>query len=270
MNCTKPYYTGCFYVPCGQCLNCRIQKSREWSVRLMHELNSWETASFITLTYNDKYLPIKDEKSQLVKADLQNFFKRLRRDLDKEKRKLKYLACGEYGKTNTKRPHYHAIVFGIHPINDQELILSNWKLGDDAQQVCGTVTYDSCRYVCDYVLKNKTGKEAGLLYEGREKPFRLISNGLGLDFIKNNEKQFMDNMYMIARGSKMGLPRYYKDKLGLDRSCFVENALDKKEVENKRYEGWEIAAYVKDIARRNEQRDKNLRSKLACHEKEGL
>lgn len=84
---------------CGHCLACKIQRSREWSFRLSVEASYWKDASFLTLTYNDENLP---PDGSLVKADLQKFFKRLRKDLANP---IKYYACGEYG-DRFKRPHY--------------------------------------------------------------------------------------------------------------------------------------------------------------------
>ena len=44
-------------MPCGNCLACKIQRSREWAMRLLHELEYWEKATFITLTYAPEHLP---------------------------------------------------------------------------------------------------------------------------------------------------------------------------------------------------------------------
>lgn len=84
---------------CGHCLACKLQRSREWAFRLNCEAHYWKEAAFITLTYDNDNLP-KD--NSLHKEDLQKFWKRLRKDLDKP---IKYFACGEYG-DRFKRPHY--------------------------------------------------------------------------------------------------------------------------------------------------------------------
>ena len=57
-------------VPCGKCLACRISKRREWSVRMLHELSSYDDAVFLTLTYADEFLP---PNGSLDKAELQKF-----------------------------------------------------------------------------------------------------------------------------------------------------------------------------------------------------
>ena len=63
---------------------------------------------FITLTYNNNNLP---KYKSLVKKELQDFFKRLRKKYGEG---IRYYACGEYGPKG-KRPHYHAIIFGWKP-----------------------------------------------------------------------------------------------------------------------------------------------------------
>ena len=97
----SPLYPRGLIVPCGKCLQCRIQKRREWSLRMLHELDVWDKAVFLTLTYNDQSLPYNGpymlsgpgEKYQykspigpvvdcwpsLCKEDLQKFWKRLRK-----------------------------------------------------------------------------------------------------------------------------------------------------------------------------------------------
>lgn len=92
-------------IPCGQCIGCRLEYSRQWAMRCVHEASLYEHNSFITLTYNDAHLP---SHASLRYRDLQLFFKRARKRLGK----FRYFAAGEYGEESL-RPHYHAIIFGI-------------------------------------------------------------------------------------------------------------------------------------------------------------
>ncbi len=89
-------------VPCNHCYLCNSVKQNEWSQRCLLEAQCYDIPPlFVTLTYNDEYLPYEG----LVKADLQKFFKRLRHHIPK----FRYFACGEYGKKG--RAHYHIIFF---------------------------------------------------------------------------------------------------------------------------------------------------------------
>lgn len=137
-------------IPCGKCIGCRLDYSREWANRAYLESTLYEQTFFVTLTYDDSTLCILDliEDSEgitytledneeawtgtLVPSDLQKFLKRLRKRLEKEKKiriskgeakesddwKIRYIACGEYG-GKTERPHYHLIIFNLKlPIED--------------------------------------------------------------------------------------------------------------------------------------------------------
>ena len=92
-------------VPCGRCTGCRLEYSRQWAIRCVHEAQMHEHNAFITLTFDKEHLP--DDHS-IRKEHLQKFFKRLRKRIGVD---IRYFACGEYGSRNN-RPHYHAIIFG--------------------------------------------------------------------------------------------------------------------------------------------------------------
>lgn len=226
MQCTSPIKIRNGVFPCGHCLSCRIAKAREWSARLIHELGYWDKAVFITLTYSDDYLP---PNGSLRKSDLQKFFKRLRKSC---RTKIKYYACGEYG-SKTARPHYHAIVFGLGK-SDKEFIKNCWRFcvwsnfRDD--KAFGTVTYDSCRYVSDYIFKKYNKEKAVEEYtsKGLEIPFKISSQGLGLRFCLDEKENLVANGGFTMHGAKMALPRYYAEKLGV-------NLIDQNE---KRFKQW--------------------------------
>lgn len=227
MQCTNPIHLRGAVYPCGKCLSCRIGKAREWSARLIHELNYWSSAVFITLTYSDRFLP---KNQSLVKSDLQKFFKRLRKSLGC--RKIKYYACGEYG-SKTNRPHYHAIIFGLSSSkSDKEIIKDCWRFCEwynfQDKKAFGTVTYDSCRYVADYIFKKYDNKKCKEVYGDKQPPFKVCSQGLGLRYALNEKDNLIAHMGFTLHGSKMALPRYYVKKLGLK--------LDDKSNEN--FEKW--------------------------------
>jgi hypothetical protein len=213
---------------------CRIARATQWKLRLIHELDSWDRASFITLTYDDDHIP---PGGTLVKRDLQLFFKRLRKSLDGKK--IKYYACGEYG-DEFERPHYHVIAFGFYP-GDVDFYCKDssqnntytsknlerlWGLGF---VTVGSVTANSCQYVAGYVEKKLYGDQA-VKYGDRLPPFSLSSQGLGLDFARNNREQLESQMYTTIKGRKICLPRYYVDKLNLDKellACKARSSLHK-------------------------------------------
>lgn len=208
MQCTRPVWLDKekLFVPCGKCRACRISRSREWAVRIIHEASCHDGSIFTTLTYDDENLPGNGE---LVKKDLQDFLKRLRRDL--EPRKVRYFGVGEYG-DQYGRPHYHVLIFGLS-IDDpatHALVSENWNKG---RIHIGTVTYDSARYCADYIQKKLYGKAAD--DDGRVQPFKIASLGLGKEWALANRDQLFQQMTCTLHGVNVGMPRYYRKLLDL-------------------------------------------------------
>lgn len=221
-------------VPCGQCLQCRISKRREWSVRILQERGYYEKSLFLTLTYSDENLPYNEGAllPTLRKRDLQLFIKRLRKILGSERR-IRYFACGEYGE-ETQRPHYHLIIFNLG-FDDRELIKNCWPYADWSvpainQKSFGLAESDSIRYVAQYIDKKYNGKLAYNEYEklNREPVFKISSLGIGRQYADDHKKQFVENKCMIVRGIKMSIPRYYAKRLDLDPKLFEEYAIIKE------------------------------------------
>lgn len=158
-------------LPCGQCVGCRLERSRQWAVRIMHEAKCHEASCFLTLTYDDEHLPYR---GQLVYRHFQLFMKKLR--LRYAPLKLRFYACGEYGE-HTFRPHYHCCLFGTafysdrkewkdsgsgYPLYISESLDALWNKG---HAYIGDLSWDSAGYVARYCLKKVTGKGADAHYE---------------------------------------------------------------------------------------------------------
>ena len=94
-------------VACGQCLGCRLDRSRMWATRIVHESSLHELDGgncFVTLTYRD---PVECSPGQLKeglhvpsdwslhKEHFQKFMKRLRKAFAPQK--IRFYMCGEYG-----------------------------------------------------------------------------------------------------------------------------------------------------------------------------
>lgn len=210
MQCTSPWLykdevTGHVYeVPCGHCFECKRAKAREWSLRLALEYETCPHASFITLTYSDENVPVVDYLPVLDKRDVQLFMKRFRRSL--EPLKLKYYLCGEYG-SQTMRPHYHAIVYGVDPEDCAGEVEKCWQYGFST---CQNVDGGSIAYVAGYVNKklydNKEYKEMGLI-----PPFSLMSKKLGFQYFVEHHDQIMTDKSILYNGEN-AVPRYFLKK----------------------------------------------------------
>lgn len=171
-----------FALPCGQCIGCRLERSRQWAMRCLHEASLYEENCFLTLTYDDEHLPVD---GSLVKEDFQLFMKRLRKRF--EGRKVRYFHCGEYGEEcrdcfksrrlcvcrvfneGIGRPHYHAIMFNVNfldrflhttrngfKLDRSETLETIWDKGNS---LIGDVTFESAAYVARYVMKKVSGEK---------------------------------------------------------------------------------------------------------------
>ena len=203
-------------IPCGHCDGCRIDRSRDWANRCMMELEYHKDAWFVTLTYNDQFVPKSwyadpatgeaHQSLTLSKRDWQLFMKRLRKATVGLPgcENIRFFMCGEYG-PSTFRPHYHAILFGLHlddlvPFSTRKMgekvymyytsntlqkawsvLYSNQEIPSDEEEVStplqkrqrlplghvlvGKVTWETCAYVARYVLKKHYGPAASVYQE---------------------------------------------------------------------------------------------------------
>ena len=117
------------YIPCGWCLNCRIDKQNELTHRCEKELINYKCGAFVTLTYDDYHIVdkmVKDSSGNpaatLSRSDLTHYLYRLRSNIKNRlpdnmlsNHHFKYLAVGEYGGDGQifDRPHIHLLFFGL-------------------------------------------------------------------------------------------------------------------------------------------------------------
>lgn len=232
----KPMF---FAVPCGKCVLCREKKASEWSFRALCENQSSLTEPlFVTLTYDNEHKP----RCGVRKEDIQNFMKRLRRNLDKLKieHDIRYFACGEYGK-KTHRPHYHLILWNfprdrfhtltacLHfvekawrsPVVDR---LKRPKYNKDGSPITRSIGFAYClpclKGAISYVMKYM--RKDCVIPEGCNKTFFLSSRkngGIGaihfkqyIDFYRNNPDCLEFTVHDKFSGVEQTkvLPSYFK------------------------------------------------------------
>jgi hypothetical protein len=213
MELIKGVETGYMPFPCGKCPACVRRRVSGWAFRLNKQSEQSNSAHFVTLTYNDEHIKkTKNGFETLVKKDVQDFFKRLRK---LTKQKISYYAVGEYGDTG-ERPHYHIILFNANP----KIVENAWKLNDITlgNVHFGDVGDASVGYTLKYISKEK--KIPQFNGDDRQKEFALMSKGLGAGYLTENmvkwhTKGNLENkVYLpLKDGKKAAMPRYYKDKL---------------------------------------------------------
>jgi hypothetical protein len=224
---------------CGQCIGCRLDKSREWALRCVHEASLYEKNCFITLTYNPENLP---PDAGLRKIHFQKYMKRLRKRIAPGK--VRFFHCGEYGEKNN-RPHYHAILFGYNypdwnylfdseagfPVYTSELLEKDWQ--NQGFVTVGEVTFGSAAYVARYVLKKVNGKAKDQVDERTGlKPYERFNEftgeivevapeyttmsrcpGIGSDWISKYTLDVYPKDYTTVNGVRQKPPRFYDEYL---------------------------------------------------------
>ncbi len=211
-------------LPCGQCQGCRLERSRQWALRCVHEAQMHERNCFVTLTYDQVHLPV-DGSLQL--EDWQKFAKRLRKQLAAEDppRKFRFFHCGEYGEENA-RPHYHACMFGVdfgrdrvplskkrgHTLYESPELNEAWGLGFAS---VGSLTWQSAAYVARYVMKKATGPLAKERYGDRRPEYVTMSRrpGIGSTWFDRFASDVYPSDEVVHEGKRYRPPRFYDSKL---------------------------------------------------------
>ena len=229
-------------LPCGQCIGCRLERSREWALRCVHEASMHEHNCFITLTYNAENIP---PDGGLRKKHYQDFMKRFRKSIAPTK--VKYYYCGEYGDKNN-RPHYHALIFGYNfpdwvyigetqsgfPLYTSPTLERLW--GNGFVQI-GEVSFESAAYVARYIMKKVNGRARDQIDEETGlKPYERINSftgeihevlpeytdmsrggrhgrGIGHEWFERYSGDCYPKDYVTVNGMKCKPPRYYDEKL---------------------------------------------------------
>ncbi len=225
-------------LPCGQCVGCRLERSRQWAMRCMHEASLWPANCFITLTYSDEHLP---ESGSLEYDDFQKFMKRLRKRFrgvaagpsPSALFPIRFYMAGEYGE-NFGRPHFHACVFNFD-FPDKTLWMKTksgsrifrsksleelWPFGYSS---IGDVNFQSAAYVARYIMKKITGKGSEYHYQTvsgdgeileRKPEFNKMSlkPGIGAGWFEKFRDDVYPHDFVVVNGKKVKPPRYYDGK----------------------------------------------------------
>lgn len=250
-------------IPCGRCIGCRLDYSREWADRAYLEMKEIgkEKCYFVTLTYDNKNLPMNEEvttskgftitkedaylndiewQGNLDKKDLQRFFNTLRKKMERlryNKEGIRYLAAGEYGEKD-RRPHYHMILFNINlpaesfyspKIINKEMHYKNkiieeaWGKGfiDITEASWNTSAYVG-RYITKKLYGNIAEEERAKLGQSQAE-FLTASNRppLGNEYYKKHKEEIYKNDEITI--FKKGKTENHKPPKYFDRLLEKEN-----------------------------------------------
>lgn len=230
----------------------------------MHEKQFHAENAFITLTLSDE-----NNTGSLDYREFQLFLKKLRqyvvRNLPKSKQEptkgtplctrnatenlfekfpksrkykirlqlIRYYMCGEYGE-KTKRPHYHAILFG-YDFKDKKILSTRGgnklytsetldKIWGKGHATIGEVTFESAAYVARYIMKKVNGKNQNEHYQEldtetgeikiREPEFNHMSlkPGIGARWLEKYATDVFPEGRVVVRGHQSKSPKYYDKK----------------------------------------------------------
>lgn len=219
-------------LPCGQCIGCRLERSRQWAMRCMHEASLHERNCFVTLTYDDAHLP---PGGSIDPRAFVLFMKRLRRRTGE---RIRYYHAAEYGEI-TSRPHHHCCLFGYDfrdktpwttrggfPVWRSALLEEVWPLG-----LCevGSVTFESAAYVARYIMKKQLGRRyvqkaaedsrsvapqvvdraTGEIVRAGEYATMSRRPGIGAEWFRRFGSEVYPADSVIVNGKEVKPPRYY-------------------------------------------------------------
>lgn len=272
-------------VPCGHCVGCRLDYSRQWAERCMHEAEQYENNYFLTLTYDADHLPMNEQGlPTLLNDEISSFMKRLRKIYaDKyDFQGIRFFGASEYGTSGERgiNPHYHIIIFNLpvpdiqdrHPIkvdgkvkwikqyskNGDLLYFSPtiakaWT--DKKGQLIGTcqlgaLTFESAAYVSRYTLKKFDGPDIKCEDLGLVAPYVRMSRRPGI-----GSKWYVDNLDNIYQYDKIPIKRGDKTVYS-NPGRFCDNEL--KKVDEQRF--YEM----------KEKRHNDLYSSINCKTFEGV
>lgn len=202
-------------VGCGNCIECRKQRARNWQIRLNEELKVHKYNYFVTLTFSCeelKKLCEEDTKlytnvNKVAQIAVRRMLERWRK---KYKKSVRHWLITELGHEGTERIHLHGIIFTESAITNEEL-QQIWKYGNTyLGEYCNEKTVN---YIVKYVTKIDT-EHKGYVAD------IFCSAGLGANYINESTRlkhKFNGaktiQYYTTTNGTKLALPTYYRNKL---------------------------------------------------------
>lgn len=235
-------------LPCGQCIGCRLEYSRQWAIRCVHEAQMHNENCFITLTYNDDNLPTNKSVS---KIEMSKFIRSLRKNL--YPKKIRFFGSGEYGE-KLSRPHYHICIFG-HCFDNYKILRSSkkvlgkkgfytnteslyrskllekiWKKGWSS---VGELTFQTSAYTARYICKKITGSKSTQHYKNLNPEFALMSRnpGIGTTWFEKYSTDVYPKDFLTKNGIKFRPPKFY-DYLMMRKNPDLMLSIKQKRKEN--------------------------------------
>lgn len=221
-------------VPCGRCIECLKRRASDWRFRLYNEMayGSHKSAFFVTLTLDPEHFEMLG-RNVPPQRYLRLFLDRWRKTYG---RSCFHWFVHEYGKKNTRRLHFHGLIFdvpgwdttnlpnGMDPLSvhvrqsyadnfARKVLRPLWKYG--MVFVGDHCSMDTAIYISKYISKG--------IYEHLQDPSAwpyppriYCSAGIGACFLRHTGSlrlRLRRSRLRFAIGSvSYSLPRYYVSK----------------------------------------------------------
>lgn len=199
-------------IECGDCIECRRKKARQWAIRLKKEIQYDRTGQFVTLTFSDEKMKYHEEytgtkeANEVATAAIKLFRERWRKKYGKS---IKHWFITELGHKGTERMHIHGIIFTD---KTKEEIEERWQNG---RIDVGYEMNEKCiNYIMKYITKIDKDHKG---FKGKINP----SPGIGKDYL--NKWETYRNRYQeggkteenikTENGTKIAMPTYMRNKI---------------------------------------------------------
>lgn len=235
-------------LPCGKCIGCRLEYSRQWANRCVLESLSYpeDQCWFLTLTIDDDHLKDYVTKNGFATCkadDISTFMKALRgrwSDQHGVTAHIRFFGCSEYG-DESMRPHYHLLLFGL-PLYDLEFYKNNhdgdvlykseelteiWKKGI---VTIGQFNWNTAAYTARYVMKKAGGKNAAFYDALDIEPEKVRMSrrpGIGADFFEHHIDDIYELDEIVLPATKgnshvISPPKYFDKKIKVRLEAFPD------------------------------------------------
>lgn len=226
-------------LPCGKCIGCRLEYSRQWANRCVLESLSYPQNCnwFLTLTIDDDHIGeyTNDKGFATVRTDdITKFMKDLRRHWSYHhdvSEGIRFFGASEYG-DESLRPHYHILVFGL-PLYDLKKYKNNHQgdclySSDELDEIwkngfvtVGEFNWNTAAYTARYVMKKAKGSDSAF-YDALgiepEKTRMSRRPGIGQLYLDHNINEIYQLDEIILPSScgnshVIAPPKYFDKKL---------------------------------------------------------
>jgi len=225
---------------CGNCIECRKKKARDWQVRLLEDIKTNKNAKFVTLTFSDQAIAKLTEEVNTTILHLGKMIKTKRNltgyVLDNEiairamrrfnerwrkkyKKAIRHWMITELGHNGTNNIHLHGIIWvEMEKEKTYEEVEKIWQYGtiwprSIKQRKTTYVNERTIGYMTKYV--SKVDKKYTTY-----KPKILTSAGIGANYKntwnarRNKYKGEKTNeAYITSTGHEIGLPIYWRNAI---------------------------------------------------------